>query len=119
MERDPADKIPAGLLAHVHLLSAHAYPHHPQGLSLENVLNELLAAPRIVGSLKAVAWQYLPPPRDGTVLLAWQPTLQMDTTYATDGFVFAEPEQVFHQACRSYVSSGSDGGIVRCRILIV
>lgn len=104
MDAGPGDKVPAGLLAHVHLLSAHSYPLHQQPLSLDSVLTELLNAPRIVGSQKSVAWQYLAPPRDGSILLAWQPTAQMGNTYASDGFIFAEPEQMFRQTCRDYVS---------------
>lgn len=100
----PADRVPAGLLKHVHLLSAQQFPQQANSLSLDLVLEHLGNAPRIVTSSKPVSWQYITPPSDGTLFLAWQPTNHLGNTFASDGYVFPEPETVLHQLCRGYVS---------------
>ena len=104
MATDPGDKVPPNLLAHVHLVSTYAFSFHPSPLNLDTALSHLLNAPKIVGEHSPVNWQYVTPPRDGTIFLAWQPTKQMGTTCATDGYVWAEPERILMQENKGYVS---------------
>ncbi|RFU72972.1 swi snf and rsc complex subunit ssr4 [Trichoderma arundinaceum] len=40
-------------------------------------------------------WTYLDKPADGTILLTWQPLSRLGTNFATDGFVWAPPEQIY------------------------
>lgn len=103
MDSTPADKVQQALLKHVHLLSAQQYPHTPNALTLDHALEALLNAPRIVSNSKPVSWQYLAPPPDGTILLAWQPHAQLGNNYSSDGYIFPEPESCLHHKHRGYV----------------
>ena len=48
-------------------------------------------------------WMFLDAPADGTVMLLWQPLNQLGTRFASDGYVWADPEQAFSQEHRGYV----------------
>lgn len=104
---DPAAKVPPGLLSHVHLVSQYQFPFHGSPLALDTALEHLLQAPRIVRELSPVAWQFLTPLKDGTLLLMWQPSSHLQNTYATDGYIWADPERQFLQDCKGYVSCES------------
>ncbi|KAI9725563.1 MAG: hypothetical protein M1828_003051 [Chrysothrix sp. TS-e1954] len=99
---DPGHNVHQHLLNHVHLISTARYPFEPRQLSIDKAFASLYQAPRIVKEQSPVAWQYLDPPRDGTLFLAWQPLMQNENTYASDGYVWAEPESVYHQAFNGY-----------------
>lgn len=49
-------------------------------------------------------WMFLDGPPDGTVMLAWQPLNHLGTNFASDGFVWADVEQVYTTEVRGYVS---------------
>ena len=42
-------------------------------------------------------WTYLDKPTEGTVLLTWQPLQRLGTHFASDGYVWAQPEQAAKQ----------------------
>ncbi len=91
-------------LPHIHLLSTYQYPvlHH---VSIDTVVEYLLSAQRITRELAAMAWTYLDAPSDGSVLLVWQPLAQLGTNFASDGYVWADPETAFNSPVRGYVSA--------------
>ncbi len=94
-----------GQLPHVHLLSSFRYPVSAS-LPLENAAEYLLQAPKIVKELMAMSWTYIQnPPPDGTVMLAWQPSSQLQSRFASDGYVWADPESTYTFETRGYVSS--------------
>ncbi|KAL3961971.1 hypothetical protein ACCO45_003494 [Purpureocillium lilacinum] len=66
---DPSHSVPQDLISHVHLISSFRYPTMPRIDTNE--------------------------PADGTILLTWQPLQRLGTNFATDGFVWAPPEQVY------------------------
>jgi len=107
--QDPSQGVQQALLNHVHLLSLFKFPHQPSQLPRDTVLEYLLQAPKIVREVAAVVWQYLTPSActDGTVLLAWQPTNQLGTSYATDGYVWGGTESQYSVQVRGYVSCRS------------
>lgn len=102
--QDPGYGVAAPLLQHVHLLSTTRYPYSPNPMLPDHALEFLLQCSKIVRERAAMTWQYLTPPDDGTILLAWQPLNQLGTHYATDGYVWAEPEKHFTNEARGFVS---------------
>ena len=48
-------------------------------------------------------WMFLDAPTDGTVMLVWQPLNKLGTRFASDGYIWADPEQAFSQEHRGYV----------------
>ena len=48
-------------------------------------------------------WMFLDGPHDGSVLLVWQPLAQLGTKFASDGYVYADAEEVFMHQHRGYV----------------
>ena len=102
---DPAQNVPANLLNHLHLMSTMSYPFQPHKLTMDKIFASLFQAPRIVKEQSPVVWQYLQPPQDGTMFLAWQPLGQVGSMFATDGYVWAEPEITYQQEFNGYVSS--------------
>ncbi|RMZ88320.1 hypothetical protein DV736_g4450, partial [Chaetothyriales sp. CBS 134916] len=99
--KDPAAGVAPQLLPHMHLISKHRYPiiNNP---SLETIVGYLLEAPKIVRDLQPVQWQFIDAPADGTLFLAWQPLEYMATTMASDGYVWADVEQVAKSEIRGY-----------------
>lgn len=87
----------------MHLISTYRYPLL-QTLSIETTVDYLLQAAKIVREVSAVAWTFLETPQDGTVMLAWQPESRIGTRFASDGYIWADPEKTFIQAYRGYVS---------------
>ncbi|KAI9720630.1 MAG: hypothetical protein M1812_002810 [Candelaria pacifica] len=98
---DPSGGVPPALLPHIHLLSTYQYPvlHH---VSIDTVVEYLLSAQRITRELAAMSWTYLDTPSDGSVLLVWQPLAQLGTNFASDGYVWADPETAFNSPVRGY-----------------
>lgn len=88
----------------MHLVSKFRYPLIST-MSLETVVGYLTEAQKIVRDLQPVQWQYLDAPQDGSLLLVWQPLQYLDTTFASDGYVWGDVEQAFSQECRGYVRS--------------
>ncbi|KAF9781487.1 hypothetical protein IL306_013207 [Fusarium sp. DS 682] len=64
-------------------------------LDLNEVAKWLMAAPQVARDRAPFFWTYLDKPADGTILLTWQPLQRLGTTFATDGYVWAPPEQVY------------------------
>ncbi|KAL2358571.1 hypothetical protein BJ546DRAFT_946096 [Cryomyces antarcticus] len=85
----------------MHLISSFKYPLLPS-INLDQVVEYLLHAPKIVKELAPMSWQYMHAPQDGTVLLAWQASGAMEGRFASDGYVWADPEATFAQSIRGY-----------------
>lgn len=81
-------------MPHVHLVSSYRYPTMPR-IDMNEVAKWLMTAPQIARDRAPFFWTYLDKPADGTILLAWQPLQRLGTNFATDGFVWAPPEQVY------------------------
>ena len=47
-------------------------------------------------------WMFLHCPQDGDVMLVWQPP-QMGMAFASDGYIWADPEAAFTSEMRGYV----------------
>ncbi|KAF2747126.1 DUF1750-domain-containing protein [Sporormia fimetaria CBS 119925] len=98
---DPSYLVSPPLLQHVHLISSYRFPSHPHLLP-EQALDLLIKGPTIVKESSSVAWTYFPtPPPHGSVHLEWQPP-RMQTNYASDGLVWADPEGVYDMPVRGY-----------------
>ncbi|CAJ0546178.1 Ff.00g096510.m01.CDS01 [Fusarium sp. VM40] len=91
---DPSQGVPQDLLPHVHLISSFRYPAMPR-LDLNEVAKWLMSAPQVARDRAPFFWTYLDKPTDGTILLTWQPLQRLGTNFATDGYVWAPPEQVY------------------------
>jgi hypothetical protein len=81
-------------ISHVHLVSSFRYPAIPR-LDLNEVAKWLMSAPQVARDRAPVFWTYLDKPADGTILLTWQPLQRLGVNFATDGYIWAPPEQVF------------------------
>lgn len=66
-------------------------------VDIQDVAKWLMDAPRIAKNQSPFHWTYLDGPVDGTILLTWQPLARLGTNFASDGFVWASPEQYFKQ----------------------
>ena len=97
--------IAANQLPHVHLVSSFRYPTLAH-ITVDQAVEFLLQATKIVKDMAPMSWQYFQiPPTDGTVLLEWQPVNQRSNAYASDGYIWADPELSFTQETqRGYVS---------------
>jgi len=73
-------------------------------MSIESVVNSLVEASKIMRDLQPVQWQFLEAPPDGSLFLTWQPLEYLDTSFASDGYIWADVEQVFSQEAHGYVS---------------
>ncbi|RBR14657.1 uncharacterized protein FIESC28_07635 [Fusarium coffeatum] len=91
---DPSQGVPQELMPHVHLISSFRYPAMPR-LDLNEVAKWLMSAPQVARDRAPFFWTYLDKPADGTMLLTWQPLQRLGTNFATDGYVWAPPEQVY------------------------
>ncbi|KAI9824878.1 MAG: hypothetical protein M1832_001483 [Thelocarpon impressellum] len=97
---DPSGGVPPALLQHVHLLSNFRFPTVAH-MSVEAIVDYLLQAPNITRHAAPMNWTYLDAPADGTVLLVWQAP-QLGTHFASDGYVWADPEQAFSLDAKGY-----------------
>lgn len=85
----------------MHLVSQQAYPKMHM-MPIETAVEYLTSAPRVCQS-KPVLWTFLEAPVDGTVMLTWLPLAHMASQFATDGYVWADNEQVFSFELRGFV----------------
>ncbi|KAH1403136.1 hypothetical protein KXV95_003889 [Aspergillus fumigatus] len=99
---DPASRVPAQLLPHMHLVSRHRYPLMHM-MPTDTVVEYLLSAPKIVREAQPMHWTFLDGPQDGTVMLTWQPLNHLGTNFASDGYVWADVEQAFTFEARGYM----------------
>jgi len=99
--QDPSAGLPSQLLNHVHLRSAFQYPYTPQPIPFDHVLDLLLKAPQIMRDTP-VAWTYIQPPSDGTLILVWRPP--NGRALASDGIMWAGAESTFKHDLIDYVS---------------
>ncbi|OAA64829.1 hypothetical protein ISF_04239 [Cordyceps fumosorosea ARSEF 2679] len=97
---DPSHNVPGELIPHIHLTSSFRYPAAPR-LDINEVGKWLLAAPQVARDKAAFFWGYLDKPADGTTLLTWQPLQRLGTNFATDGFVWAPPEEIYKHDLRN------------------
>ncbi|GFF22626.1 SWI/SNF and RSC complexes subunit ssr4 [Aspergillus udagawae] len=99
---DPASRVPAQLLPHMHLVSRHRYPLMHM-MPTDTVVEYLLSASKIVREAQPMHWTFLDGPQDGTVMLTWQPLNHLGTNFASDGYVWADVEQAFTFEARGYM----------------
>ncbi|KAI4216868.1 MAG: hypothetical protein LQ351_000817 [Letrouitia transgressa] len=99
---DPSDGVPPQLLKHVHLVSTYRYPvlTHVQ---LDSVVENLKNAVQITKEVAAMNWTFVDAPKDGTMMLVWQPLDKMGTHSASDGYIWADAEQAFSSEAGGYV----------------
>ena len=88
-------------IQHLHLLSNYQLPR-VNNPSLEFLVEQLRKAPRIFSAASTVSWQILDSPTE-FMAFAWQPP-QLHNRFATDGYLWADPEQHFRQELHGYVS---------------
>jgi len=89
-------------LSHVHLVSTYRWPTLAT-VGIDTIVEYLTQAPKITKEVASMNWMFLDAPADGTVLLVWQPLAQLGTRFATDGYIWADPEQSVSQEYRGYV----------------
>ena len=77
-------------------------PHLPS-ISVESALRFLVDAPTVFKALAPVSWAYVQPPPDGTVWLEWIPQHHGEYRFASDGYVWGDPEQTYRQEYGGYV----------------
>ena len=82
------------------------------------MVDYLVKAQQITKEVAPMNWMFLDAPPDGTVLLVWQPLMQLQTRFASDGYVWADSEQSFCQEYRGYVSSVPTSPDCHCTRLI-
>ncbi|KAL8800821.1 MAG: hypothetical protein Q9223_007186 [Gallowayella weberi] len=98
---DPSDGVPPQLLKHVHCVSTFAFPTSAN-IQLPTIVDRLLAAPGIAHDVKPMVWMYIDAPRDGMMMLVWQPLAKMGTEFASDGYVWADPESAFSSEVKGH-----------------
>ena len=76
-------------------------------VNLDTIVDYLLQAPKIAKEVAPMSWMFLDAPRDGTLMLVWQALSQLHTRSASDGYVWADPEQAFSQEHKGYVSTNA------------
>jgi Fungal domain of unknown function (DUF1750) len=86
----------------MHLVSRYRYPVM-NVMPAETVVEYLINAPKVVRELHPMYWTFLDGPPDGTTLLAWQPLNHLGTSFASDGYVWADAEQALTFEAKGYV----------------
>lgn len=94
LRREPKADDLISQMPHVHLVSSFRYPSVSH-INLQDAAKWLMQAPHVARDKAPFFWTYLDKPADGTILMTWQPLQRLGTNFATDGFVWAPPEQVF------------------------
>ncbi|KAM3434641.1 hypothetical protein MY4824_005320 [Beauveria thailandica] len=97
---DPSHNVPGELIPHIHLMSSFRYPIAPR-LDINEVAKWLMGAPQIARDKAAFYWGYLDKPQDGQTFLTWQPLQRLGTNFATDGFVWSPPEEIYKHDLRN------------------
>ncbi|KAK3945358.1 SWI/SNF and RSC complexes subunit ssr4 [Diplogelasinospora grovesii] len=95
MAVDPSQNVNVDLLPHVHLISTFRYATMPR-VDLQEVTKWLMSAPKIARDTAPFFWTYLDCPPDGSIILTWQPTGRRSVEFASDGYVWSQPE-VFYR----------------------
>ncbi|KAL8943423.1 MAG: hypothetical protein Q9216_001061 [Gyalolechia sp. 2 TL-2023] len=98
---DPSDGVHPPMLKHIHLVSSYTFPSSAN-LQLDTVVDRLLAAPNIVTNVKSMVWMFVETPRDGMSMLVWQPLAKLGIEFASDGYIWADPEQAFSSQAKGY-----------------
>ncbi|KAH9891400.1 DUF1750-domain-containing protein [Xylariomycetidae sp. FL2044] len=91
---DPSFGVHRDLLPHVHLISTYRYTHKAR-IDFNEVTAWLMAAPKIARDTAPFYWSYIERPENGTIFLTWQPLQQMNTMFASDGYMWPPQEQYF------------------------
>lgn len=99
---DPSASVSPQLLHHLHALCVMKYPLY-QSLQPELLVDMLLKAPVVVQQYP-FAWSMIEPPPPGSLMLSWHPPA-MGTSCASDGYVWADPENVHTVDVKGYVCS--------------
>lgn len=97
---DPSASVSPQLLHHLHALCVIKYPLH-QSLQPELLVEMLLKTPTVVQQYP-FAWSMIEPPPPGSLMLSWHPPA-MGTSCASDGYVWADPENVHTVDVKGYV----------------
>ena len=58
----------------------------------QEVTKWLTNAPKIARDVAPFYWTYLDAPSDGTILLVWQPLSRRGVEFASDGYIWPQPE---------------------------
>ncbi|KAI1092732.1 DUF1750-domain-containing protein [Rostrohypoxylon terebratum] len=93
---DPSFGVHRDLLPHVHLISTYRYTLKAR-VEPNEVTSWLMQAPKIARDTAPFFWTYLDRPENGNIFLTWQPSQQMGTTFASDGFIWPPQEQYMQQ----------------------
>ncbi|CAN8098746.1 unnamed protein product [Discula destructiva] len=95
---DPSSNVSDRMLPHLHLISTFRYPekihlslHDPNATNF--LLNMLVSAPKVARDTAPFFWTYLDCPRDGQVMLTWQPLQRLGTNFASDGYIWPGPDE--------------------------
>lgn len=99
---DPSASVSPQLLHHLHALCVMKYPLY-QSLQPELLVDMLLKTPVVVQQYP-FAWSMIEPPPPGSLMLSWHPPA-MGTSCASDGYVWADPENVHTVDVKGYVCS--------------
>lgn len=97
---DPSASVSPQLLHHLHALCVMKYPLY-QSLQPELLVDMLLKTPVVVQQYP-FAWSMIEPPPPGSLMLSWHPPA-MGTSCASDGYVWADPENVHTVDVKGYV----------------
>ncbi|KAH8145767.1 uncharacterized protein LAJ45_10244 [Morchella importuna] len=96
---DPSASVSPQLLHHLHAVCVMKYPIC-QSIQPEHLIDLLLKAPTVVQQYP-FTWTMIEPPPAGTLMLSWHPP-QMGTGCASDGYVWADPENVHTVDVKGY-----------------
>ncbi|KAF2724238.1 DUF1750-domain-containing protein [Polychaeton citri CBS 116435] len=94
--QDPSQGVAGPLQNHVHLISGHRFPMI-QSLPINQVFKYLIDAPTLVKQIAPMSWQYLTAPPEGTIWLEWIPQHKSNQQFASDGYVWADPETTYRE----------------------
>lgn len=97
---DPSASVSPQLLHHLHALCVMKYPLY-QSLQPELLVDMLLKTPAVVQQY-TFAWSMIEPPPPGSLMLSWHPPA-MGTSCASDGYVWADAENVHTVDVKGYV----------------
>lgn len=82
-------------------MCSHNYPLIAQ-LAPEQAVRFLIEAPMVVKQLAPMSWNYVSAPQDGTIWLEWMSPRQNNGRFATDGYVWNDPEQAFRMSVNGF-----------------
>ena len=103
--QDPSSGVHQQLLPHLHLLLNVALPRPEstlRGLTVNKVIEYLLHSAQWAKSEKTVSWTMFDGPPAGSLFITWQPS-SFGKRFASDGYIYADPEQGLTSQVRGYV----------------